>query len=133
MRYYRYPITAILLVLIFGIYFATKLALYDTIPHYDKIMHFAGGIAVAWFMAVFFRAQLRSMPFFSHVVFIAGTVAIIGIGWEYLEYASNHYKNFIPTLHYYLYGGDLPDTLLDLGFDTAGAILFALISSVRKG
>ncbi len=66
------------------------------------------------------------------LLIVAG-VALIGVVWEFAEYLSAHYGVLIsPLLVKYFHGGDLADTLGDLGADLLGAFIFVLVMRLYR-
>ncbi len=94
-------------------------------------MHFAGGFMVAWFFNEYFKKSLSSFSWLDRLLILLGTVAFIGVLWEFAEFFSNLYPDNFPILHYFFYGGDLVDTIGDLAFDLMGGALFACIPASR--
>lgn len=92
---------------------------------FDDILHFAGGMAVAVGASLFFARELsRGHRKLFLVVFIAGTSAIIGIGWEIMEWFLDHTVFAGSTFRNQ---PGLTDTVSDLVLDTSGGLLVALI------
>ena len=114
-------------ILLVAIYLINFL-LYDNIYsaynqiHLDKLMHLAGGMAIAWLAIVFFAARLNYLPSFDRFLILLGMVALVGVLWEFAEYLGQ----FIPTISHYLSGGDLADTLGDLAADLSGGAIVIL-------
>lgn len=131
MRHYFYPLLAIAAVLFVGVFVTTIYSLYD-IRHFDKLMHFSGGIAAAWFLAVWLGHGLTGLGKLKSFVVIMGCVALIGVVWEFAEFLANHLAADFPIFTRFFYGGDLKDTLSDIAMDITGAFLFYFSYSHRK-
>lgn len=89
---------------------------------WSVVFHGAGGFAVAWTAYLLYRDILASKITISSVwlllPFLMGLAAVIGVGWEIMEYLVN---SFVISLGHN-YG--LPDTLLDLVMDISGSAAF---------
>ncbi len=120
----RWPVTAGLLLIFAGIFLGEQWDLYYQVVHFDKILHFVGGIIAGWFSFSILQAELTRTSSWKQFVIIAGATALIGIVWEWAEYLGNFTQYSFPTLYHYFHGGDLADTLADLLADIAGGSLF---------
>lgn len=118
------PLIAGILVLFVGIFFGVWAGLYDHIPYLDKILHVAGGIAAAWFVLALMQREITHMSGWKQMLIIVGISALVGVAWEWAEFASNYTQYSHPTWYFYFHGGDLADTMRDLVADIAGALLF---------
>jgi hypothetical protein len=112
---------------------------YQFWPWFDAVMHFLGGVAMAFLglelerlMAV--RGPSHSIPFGMRFMAIVGFVAMIGIAWEWFEYGLDHYVEFVRQA----IGMSQPsvgDTMGDLFFDLFGGstvFFLALLFKKRK-
>jgi uncharacterized membrane protein YjdF len=126
-----YPaIVAIVVVLLFGVIPSGATQWYLRYPYFDKLLHLAGGFAIAWFIAIFFRRDIKRGSFSGALIIIVGGVLLVGFAWELAEYLSNVlFKDAVDgiqaTIWRYFHGGDLPDTLLDMVADIVGALMLA--------
>ena len=91
-------------------------------PDFDIPMHFAGGVAIAYFFAGCYRSALAfeflGQP--SKVVYavaVFGMTAVAAVVWEFAEFIADH------TLGSHTQPG-LADTLLDLLMGLLGGIVF---------
>lgn len=124
----RTPIIVGLIIIVTGSFIATKLGLYDAVPHIDKLFHVAAGIVIAWYFNVLWKDELKVFGPFERVFIMLAMGALIGYFWELIEYSTAQYPlDQLHTLRHYLYGGDLTDTLGDLIADVFGAGLFAIL------
>lgn len=105
----------------FVFYYTFGARAYELI-HFDKIMHLLGGLLVALLWSKFFYRRLDSLSSFDFFLTIVGLTILIGVLWEFAEYASQYF----PTIHYYFYIGDLRDTLGDLLTDLGGGFIGSL-------
>ena len=96
-----------------GIYFY----LYWTVSWFDILLHFLGGLSLGVFFIWLFGLRERSYKTLFLVVLF---IVIIGVGWEIFEYINNIAKS---TEEY------VPDTILDLVMDTAGAVVAYYLST----
>ena len=93
--------------------------------NFDDVLHFAGGIAVAIGASLFFAKELpRSRRKLLILVFLVGSSAIIGIGWELMEWLLDHTVFANST---YRNQPSLTDTVFDLILDSSGGFLVALL------
>jgi len=103
-----------IVLLMFGIFLADKVAdnfhLYDTTIWVSMIMHSLGGFWVSLFFLYVFHDKL---PKKRHLFVIVSCVILIGVAWEFFEYAMNLISK--DPMNW-------PDTLFDLFFDTVGGL-----------
>ena len=93
---------------------------YEKVYWFFEAYHFFGGFLVASFLYNFFQSGTAIVI----ATFIAGFL------WEMWELAidkSRRLKNFLLKLGFKQAPVTLPDTLLDLFLDTAGALVFVWI------
>lgn len=121
-----YPVMALGIVFFVGVFVSTTFHVYDRFNHFDKLMHFAGGFAVAWFVCAMYARELRMMHPSKFVLLLVAVTTLVGVLWEFAEFLSNTYAVNFPVLHKYLYGGGIADTLGDLLTDALGALVFSL-------
>jgi hypothetical protein len=109
---------------------ASWLDWYELFPWFDILMHTLGGAWVA--SIVLCVARVRNLPFFTsnrvwiHILVTVALTALIGIWWEFFEYAL-----FTVIAHVPQPPGLYEDTLLDLLMDTIGG-LFVALTTLRK-
>ena len=97
---------------------------YYRIFWFDDALHFAGGMAVAIGASLFFKKDLAvSRRKLVIVVFLVGSSAVIGIGWEFFEWILD--RVFF-TERVFRNQPSLNDTMSDLLFDISGGLLAAL-------
>jgi hypothetical protein len=140
MRLYL-AILAVILVLLVGILPSGRWDWYLTYPYFDKFMHLLGGFVIAWLLGHILERDLRAASWWGAAIMLVGATAIVGIAWEAAEYLSGVYlvdatEGWKALVWQYFHGGDLKDTLLDLGADIVGALaLCALYEPLvrRKG
>ncbi len=114
----------ILILLVSGLHFLAEVFYwYVSIWWFDNLMHFLGGLFLAFFSATIFYKYLKDKNnrkiFFSIMFF----VILIGLGWELFEYAVQY---FIKGSHRL---ADITDSFFDMIFDILGGalgILFVL-------
>jgi hypothetical protein len=115
-----------LAVLLLHGFFNSIVHVYRTHTWFDLLMHFAGGMAMAYFVSSCFAAlpadlidvRRRSV---AQLVFAVTTTATIAVFWEFTEYASDG----LFSTHAL---GDSIDTLQDLGCGIAGATVLMFVS-----
>lgn len=111
--------------------------LYYLLPWFDAVMHTFGGLAVGlvalacWHLAVekvTLRPQVTLSPTVITLLFTLGIVAIIGIVWEWHEFALDALANNLERLPAQ---PSTFDTMSDFFFDLLGGGLAFLISRRR--
>jgi len=98
------------------------LGLYKTLPHFDSLVHFLGGLWVALVIAGFGETRprfsiVKGGAFFNFLVLVSLTLSI-GVFWEFFEFIL--YKTAF-LIHRPPLAQTWPDTLSDLFFDIVGA------------
>ena len=129
MRLYL-AIIALLAVFLVGVFASGVTDVYLRYPYFDKVMHVTGGFVIAWFAAILLTRDIVRVSLPSALILIIGSALIVGVAWEVAEYMSNVYfvdatDGVRATIWRYFHGGDLKDSLLDLGADTIGALILA--------
>lgn len=139
MRLYL-AILAVVLVGLVGIVASGATQWYLRYPYFDKVMHVAGGFVIAWLAAVLFAKELQRLSLVGSLLLLVGAALAVGTGWEVAEFLSNSFladatTGWQATAWRWFHGGDLGDTLLDLGADTVGALILAglFLPVARKG
>jgi hypothetical protein len=115
-----------LFVFTFHILSTRVFGIYRLWPNFDDIMHFSGGVAIAYFFvhALIIGREYNIFSSFTKFTFVitafsfTSTVAVI---WEFLEWASDHY------LGTYLQNS-LDDTMLDMLLGMCGGLVVIVIS-----
>lgn len=111
-------------VLVFAIHVAAILGLdiYRSFPEFDIPMHFAGGVAIAYFFGKCYRAadslELLGQP--SAVVFppmILGLTSLAAVVWEFVEFLVEQWFGIRTQ-------PGLADTLLDLLMGLLGGVVW---------
>ncbi|MBI1908101.1 hypothetical protein HYS28_01625 [Candidatus Uhrbacteria bacterium] len=127
MTTYRQAVTVIAWVLFFHV--LGVIALYSWYPHYDIPMHYAGGVAMGVLGFALWDHAVRSVSFSVKkpwlkdaftTVCILGFVALIGIGWEWFEFAFD--MAVADRFDFGLAQLGLADTMGDFFFDLAGGL-----------
>jgi hypothetical protein len=101
---------------------------------YDVMMHALGGFATG-FLAMTLWSELESRSvgtwrsFVLQLGFVIGLVALVGIGWEWLEAVAD--AILLPRLNMTNAQLGLADTMLDLYFDLFGGFVAWLVLNVR--
>ena len=118
---------AVAVVFLIGTVFSGQWEWYLRYPHFDKVMHVAGGFVIAWFLAHLLASDAGRASRWGAVGLLVGLTAIVGIAWEAAEFLSNAWfagqeSGWRALVYQYFHGGDLRDTLLDLTADMAGAL-----------
>ncbi len=101
---------------------------------YDDVMHVIGGIWAAFFSVSVFaewsrRGFVSFQSRFVYALCIIAFVFMIGVSWEWYEFGLDEYFIF---RYDHPRQQELVDTLGDLGSDSVGALVFLLISRIRK-
>lgn len=117
-------------VLVFAIHVAAILGfdIYNLLPEFDIPMHFAGGVAIAYFFGVCYReaAHLGLLGQPSATVFppmILGLTSLAAVVWEFAEFVADHQFGMHTQ-------PGLADTLLDLFMGLLGGLV--LIAWMRR-
>jgi hypothetical protein len=95
--------------------------LYWSVPWFDVLMHFLGGVWIAALVYWFLRRMVPFVPLSSQAIFaiLLGATFLVGIAWEVFEYLVGTYF----TENYPL------DTSIDLLMDLVGAgVLYYLVT-----
>ncbi|HIH10397.1 MAG TPA: hypothetical protein HA254_07075 [Candidatus Diapherotrites archaeon] len=113
MRYEFSSDTIFLLgVFLWGTLLGSILRFYDTIPHYDSLMHFVGGALISSFLVSFLVKYLSGFYFAVNVCITAGIAAI----WEITEFINDRLFGLSGQL-------GLSDTMGDMIFVVAAALV----------
>lgn len=109
---------------------------------FDVLMHFLGGLAMGAIALASFDQLVKTA--FGHpanstnlastvikFIFILGFVALVGIGWEWLEFIVDQAVS-AKNLNFGLAQPGLKDTMLDFYFDLLGAFVIFYGSSLRS-
>lgn len=91
----------------------------------DYLMHFLGGFAIAWMFTILANCLLvcgflKEVPRWLLYYAIWGTVALIGVGFEFFELLADRY--FGTHMQF-----SIPETMGDLFMDLAGGLVFLII------
>lgn len=114
------------LVLLTGLFVGEYWGLYAFIPHFDKVMHISGGLAVAWMAMALLQSDIEGLAAWKQALIIVSVTSLIGILWEFAEYGSNSIRYTHPVWYHYFHSGDLADTVGDLIADLTGGAAFIL-------
>lgn len=101
---------------------ATYFRLYFEIWWFDKLMHFFGGIVVAFCIYALRDVRFLSPQFITSWYYWAGSVATVLIGWEIFEWA----------LIFRIKDNFLVDTIFDLLFGILGCLLGKFIGHIMN-
>lgn len=87
---------------------------------FDNLLHFLGGAMVAGVIVNLrsWNEFLSSGTLGMRVISLAALVILVGLGWEFYEYAADYFFN--QYLGKFLLGLTVLDTLSDLTFDLLG-------------
>lgn len=119
------------MVVVFGAnFFITYWTSFYTKNWESLFMHTVGGLVAAWGVYNLFnlfkgKFKLKIRPKWLFIVFLVGSVALIGILWEFYEFVHDQFSDFKYQL-------SLEDTMIDLVMDLVGVGLFCLILYVFK-
>jgi hypothetical protein len=133
LRHYYHPLFASFVLLFIGTFILTEYKMELVLPQSDKLLHVAGGMIAAWLVYIHYRHIHIHLELPKLRLLIVAGVALIGVIWEFAEYLSANYGALIsPLLVRYFHGGDLTDTLGDLGADLLGAFIFVLMVGLYR-
>lgn len=89
---------------------------YTSIFWFDRMMHFLGGVFLAFLGAFLFDSFLKKVNTKTYFFWILCIVCIIGVGWEVFEFSVQEIVK-IKEL------ANIPDSFSDLFFDILGGIM----------
>lgn len=107
---------------------------YDRVPQFDVPMHFAGGVAAAFFFLrsaelASARGVLGSFTPLGKSLFALGGVSAVALAWEVMEWFARRAQPYVGLS----FGrGSLDDTLLDLVVGLAGGAWFLAAAHWRS-
>ncbi len=115
------------LVFVIHVVMSRALGAYLALPALDVPMHFAGGVAIAFFLwrSVNIDAAgpvLGSMTLFGRRCLTFASVCTATVVWEFAEWVSDHLGWSLAQL-------GLGDTLLDMLLGIAGGVFFLVVSA----
>jgi hypothetical protein len=122
--------TSVLPVLAVYVLFRVVVILWPDWISGDTLLHFLGGASVAWMTYILWQSVTErkwapALPTWLFVWTMLGTVAIVGVGWEFREWIND-----------YLFGttmqSNLTETMNDLGMDLTGGLCFIAITLLAK-
>jgi len=103
---------------------------YAQFTWYDRLTHFAGGVAVAGLLYTFFKSWMPRHNYpvdHAALAFVTVSVtALIGSLYEIEEYLEDYFRHIAMRL------GDGPDTASDLLFNLLGAVLIVVLIMVSS-
>lgn len=111
---------------IFASLFAGEvLHMYSRIWVWDDIMHFAssfliGTLTMFWLLTLKRRHKTFSIPAWFGAIYVLGVAVTAAVMWEIIEFASDQ------LFGTYSQGADLPDTMMDLVYETASGLIIAV-------
>jgi xanthine/uracil permease len=120
------PVISGLVLLSIGVFFGEIWGWYDHIANFDKVLHVSGGVIAAWFVLTLFQNDIPRMVWWKQLLVLVGITTLIGVVWEWAEFASNFTQHTYPGWYHYFHGGDLADTIGDLVADVTGAVVLSL-------
>lgn len=125
------------LVIILSFHFlAGSLRWYDEIWWLDIVMHVVGGAWVAFLTAHLITVRKVvsvNINFFEKYILVLGTVALVGVFWEFYEYLTDVFLLKVHPINFASNPKLLPDTLSDLLNDLIGGTIIVLVfRSIKK-
>lgn len=129
-KYFRLFAIFCFLVLIFLLGFVFRfLGLYRIFSWLDIVLHFIGGVSIAYFfiesLRVFNKKIILRNRFFE-IIIIVSLVSFAAVGFEFFEFFINFI--FKPAISFQ---GTLEDTMSDLFFGIFGGFLMSLFRKVN--
>jgi hypothetical protein len=102
---------------------------YARVPHLDDILHFLGGVAIAFFLHLLSlegsrRGMLAPYQRMTHIALVFAFTCTAALFWEFAECLSDRY------LGTQAQGNDLADTMLDMFLGVLGGVFFLVIAWV---
>ncbi|OGL74497.1 hypothetical protein A3D73_03750 [Candidatus Uhrbacteria bacterium RIFCSPHIGHO2_02_FULL_60_44] len=95
------------------------------VENVDFLMHFLGGVAIAWGMVIIVKDKKPSLSTWLRNYLAFSTTAVIGILWEFHEWVEDYY--FLTSRQ-----PDLTDTMNDLLMDLLGAVFIILVLDLSR-
>lgn len=131
----KFPIFALIALLLVNIYPGWIYKWYITQPFFDTTLHFLGGFFVAMLIFSFYQNDFKKSPFFFRSIALLGIVMGVGVIWEFTEYIANQIlveplKNIFQVQTYFI--GTLDDTIEDLFMDLIGGLTFIILHLLRR-
>jgi len=100
-------------------------------PNMDVVAHFVGGYAIAWMGVIFWTRWSKrgwmptTIPVWLKLWTLWGTVALIGIFWEFFEWSAD-------ALFHTVMQPSITDTMNDFLMDLAGGALFLALNHMKN-
>ncbi len=123
---FRIYVAPAVIVFLIGIFPIEWWNLYARYPYLDKVMHVAGGMAIAWLASALLRKDAQRLSPLFFVLLLMGATALVGVLWEIAEYGAAAMRYTLPLVYRYFHGGDHADTIGDLASDVIGGALLAI-------
>lgn len=117
--------TVYMIFIFFAYLLGSIVGIYNTVAHYDTIIHFFSGIVTAAFAYYVYMMLTKEKPrnITTVILFVLGTVSLIAITWEVFEFVSDIISG--KDAQHVLDTG-VNDTMIDMIVALGGAILFSL-------
>ncbi len=134
----RYPYhlqTALNCYICFACVVGTTVNTRTTFQHIDVPEHiFAGYLACvgAYFLAEIMQGDKRPLKISVHAVFSLCFAVTVLVGWEFYEFTMDRLYGFVMQHGQAPNGGGLTDTMCDLIFGSAGAVLGMLLEAFKR-
>jgi len=98
------------------------LRIYTFLPSFDIVMHFLGGVSIAYGAWIFFRILkehklLQYMPRLLEVFLLVTITSFAAVLWEFFEFTGGY------LFEIQLLQMNLPDTIADLGSGLLGGLV----------
>lgn len=132
MQRLRMPLIASVGIVFIGIFVTGWLDLYVRWPILDKVLHGIGGFLAAWLVWAVLHNALGTLTAWQRSIIVISGACLLGVLWEFAEFASTVMRSWSPVLYHYFHGGDLADTLSDIAVDIGGAFVFTLLTLRRR-
>jgi hypothetical protein len=100
-------------------------------PNMDIVAHFLGGYAIAWMGVILWARWTQrgwlptSIPGWLRLWAIWGTVALVGIFWEFHEWLADHFFHTVMQ-------PSITDTMNDFLMDLGGGALFLALNHMKN-
>jgi hypothetical protein len=109
--------------------FVLRIAFLPKSEELDMVAHFAGGFSIAWMAMILWQRWTmhgwipRTVPLWIRNYAVWGSVALVGIFWEFLEFGLDLFLGWTAQ-------PSVADTMNDFFMDLSGGVLFLILFSL---
>lgn len=126
MKYFLAVLLLVIALLFYWAIFNYYSAANSAPSYYDVVLHFLAGVWLAGAALLIFQSRYVNLSggFWTVLILVLGTVALVGVLWEFYEYLA--------TISFSLPKDPIEDILSDLLADLMGAGIFAATHLIYK-